>query len=430
MPVAEEAAIGAAAGARRGSRAPRKTRARTPILVVDDDPQMLRYVRDALAAGGYAPLLTGNLEELPGLVRTHRPRLVLLDLRLPGTDGIELMERIPELGDLPVIFISAYDRDETIVRALDAGAADYIVKPFSPTELTARVRAALRRRAAPEPFLLGELAIGYDERRVTVAGRPVELTATEFELLRVLSINAGQVVRYDSLMRPAWGGRAQDSGDPKLVRAVVKRLRRKLEDDTASRQAVEGGKSDVPLLGAARLRSAASGSTRSLPAPSPLGPAGPSAAQSIPALQRRQGSSAIERGLAVLLRLVSDGVRNGAELGRAGKHPVVQHPLYVRHVHGHEKLEDPRNPARPGLRLRLLNAVRLAEAANVAQRGQERPSFEVLCRAPDHRRPLRRHRHGLHEVHSRPTALGWPTALGLEPLTLSRLVVRHVIICG
>ena len=189
------AAIGAAAGARRGSRAPRKTRARTPILVVDDGPQMLRYVRDALAAGGYAPLLTGNPEELPGLVRTHRPRLVLLDLRLPGTDGIELMERIPELGDLPVIFISAYGRDETIVRALDAGAADYIVNPFSPTELTARVRAALRRRAAPEPFLLGELAIGYDERRVTVAGRPVELTATEFELLRVLSINAGQVVR-------------------------------------------------------------------------------------------------------------------------------------------------------------------------------------------------------------------------------------------
>ncbi len=159
---------------------------------------------------------------------------MLLDLRLPGTDGIELMERIPELGDLPVVFISAYGRDETIVRALDAGAADYIVKPFSPTELTARVRAALRRRAAPEPFLLGELAIGYDERRVTVAGRPVELTATEFELLRVLSINAGRVVTYDSLLRQAWGRRAREPGDPKLVRAVVKRLRRKLEDDGAS----------------------------------------------------------------------------------------------------------------------------------------------------------------------------------------------------
>ena len=155
VPVAEEAAIGAAAGARRGSRAPRKTRARTPILVVDDDPQMLRYVRDALAAGGYAPLLTGNPEELPGLVRTHRPRLVLLDLRLPGTDGIELMERIPELGDLPVIFISAYGSDETIVRALDAGAADYIVKPFSPTELTARVRGPCAGGRRPSPSCWG-----------------------------------------------------------------------------------------------------------------------------------------------------------------------------------------------------------------------------------------------------------------------------------
>ena len=171
VPVAEEAAVGAAAGARRRSRAPRKTRPRTPILVVDDDPKMLRYVRDALAAAGYAPVLTGDPEELPVLVRTHRPRLILLDLRLPGTDGIELMERIPELGDLPVIFISAYGRDETIVRALDAGAADYIVKPFSPTELTARVRAALRRRAAPEPFLLG--GAGHRLRRAPGhRGRP------------------------------------------------------------------------------------------------------------------------------------------------------------------------------------------------------------------------------------------------------------------
>ncbi len=232
VPVAEEVAAAAAAGeARSRARASRKSRGRTPILVVDDDPQMLRYVRDALAAAGYAPLLTGDPEELPSLVRTHRPRLVLLDLRLPGTDGIELMERFPDLADLPVIFISAYGRDETIARALDAGAADYIVKPFSPTELTARVRAVLRRRAAPEPFVLGELAIAYDDRRVTVAGRSVELTATEFELLRVLSINAGRIVTYDSLLRQAWSGRAQDSRDPKLVRAVVKRLRRKLEDD-------------------------------------------------------------------------------------------------------------------------------------------------------------------------------------------------------
>ena len=156
-----------------------------------------------------------------------------MDLKLPGTDGIELMEDMPELEDLPVIFISAYGRDETIVRALDSGATDYIVKPFSPSELTARVRAALRRRAEPQPFLLGELAIHYEERRVTVAGRPVTLTVTEFEVLRVLSTNAGRAVTYKSLLRQAWGRRDFGPGDAKLVRAMVKGLRRKLGDDAA-----------------------------------------------------------------------------------------------------------------------------------------------------------------------------------------------------
>ena len=234
IPVAEDAGEGAATGfAPSRSRPPREGREEKRILVVDDDPQMLRYVRDALSATGYAPLVTGDPGEVADLLKTERPQLVLLDLVLPGTDGIELIERVPGLADLPVIFISAYGRDETIVRALDAGAADYIVKPFSPTELSARVRAALRRRAEPEPFVLGELAIRYDERRVSVAGRAVELTATEFELLRVLSVNAGRVLTYDSLLRQAWGGPAQDSGDPKLVRAVVKRLRGKLGDDAA-----------------------------------------------------------------------------------------------------------------------------------------------------------------------------------------------------
>ena len=233
LPVAEEASAVAPAAPGR-PRPLRHGQEQTRILVVDDDAQMLRYVRDALTEAGYAPVVTGDPEELPGLVRMHKPGLVLLDLLLPGTDGIELMERVPELGDLPVIFISAYGRDETIVRALDAGAADYIVKPFSPSELTARVRAALRRQTEPVPFQCGELAIHYEQRRVTVGGRLVELTATEFELLRVLSVNAGRVLTYDSLLRQAWSGRDRGVGDPKLVRALVKRLRRKLGDDAAA----------------------------------------------------------------------------------------------------------------------------------------------------------------------------------------------------
>ena len=200
---AEAAAGGAEAPAGAGSRreAPRDTPGRTPVLVVDDDQQMLRYVRDALAAAGYAPLVTGAPDDVPGLVRKHGPQLVLLDLVLPGADGIALMEQVEELADLPVIFISAYGRDEIVARALDAGAADYIVKPFSPTELTARVRAALRRRAEPEPFVLGELVVRYEQRRVTVAGRPVELTPIEYDLLRVLSLNAGRVLTYHALRR-------------------------------------------------------------------------------------------------------------------------------------------------------------------------------------------------------------------------------------
>ena len=229
LPVAEEAAATDFSGGR--SRPPRERRDPERVLVVDDDPQTLRYVRNALSAAGYAPLVTGDHRELADLIRKEKPRLVLLDLMLPGTDGIELMERVPELADQPVIFISGYGRDETIARALEIGAADYIVKPFSPTELTARVRAALRRRAEPEPFVTGELAIHYEQRRVTVGDRPVRLTATEYEFLRVLSVNAGRVSTHDMLLRQVWGGR--EANDTELVRTLVKKLRRKLGDDAA-----------------------------------------------------------------------------------------------------------------------------------------------------------------------------------------------------
>ena len=204
---------------------------RPRILVVDDDPHTLRFVRDALSKAGYAPLVTGAPEDLPRIIRSERPRLVLLDLMLPRTDGIELMRQIPELSDVPVIFISGYGRDETVAQAFESGAADYIVKPFSPTELVARVRAALRRYEEPGPFVLGDLAIDFASRQVTVAGRPVDLTATEYELLRVLSLNAGRVVHHDALLRQVWSGRS--SADTNLVRIFVKNLRDKLGDSAA-----------------------------------------------------------------------------------------------------------------------------------------------------------------------------------------------------
>ena len=202
------------------------------VLVVDDDPQMLRYVRDLLAVAGYNAVVTGDAEGLSSLIRTERPRLVILDLVLPGTDGIKLMEQVPELGDLPVIFLSGYGREETIAKALAKGAADYVVKPFSPTELTARIRAALRAHSWPESYVLRDLTIDYDRRRVTVAGKAVELTPTEYEVLRVLSVNSGRVLTYGSLLRQAWK-RSPGRIDPKLVQAVMKKLRSKLHDDAA-----------------------------------------------------------------------------------------------------------------------------------------------------------------------------------------------------
>ena len=202
---------------------------RQRILIVDDDPDTLHLVRDTLDEAGYAPLATADHGALAQLLASEKPALVLLDLIFSGTDGIELMGQIPALTDVPVIFISAYGREETVARALEAGAEDYVVKPFSPTELVARVRAALRRRTDPEPFVLGDLAIDYDRRQVTMAGQRVKLTATEYDLLRVLSLNAGRVSTYDTLLLQVWGGRY--GADAKIVRAYVKRLRKLLGDD-------------------------------------------------------------------------------------------------------------------------------------------------------------------------------------------------------
>jgi len=220
-------------GARKRTRAPaREARQPERILVVDDDPKTLRYVREILTGAGYAPVVTGEPEDLGRIIRAEKPALVVLDLMLPGTDGIALMESVPELGEIPVVFISVYGRDETVARALEAGAADFVVKPFSPTELSARVGAALRRVARPEPFEINGLAIHYEERRVTVDGREVPLTATEYDMLRVLSLNAGRVVTHETLEQRVWNVRA--AGDANLVRNVIKKIRAKLGEDAAN----------------------------------------------------------------------------------------------------------------------------------------------------------------------------------------------------
>ena len=175
-------------------------------------------------------MVTGDPEEALRLREEERPDLVLLDLMLPAP-GIELMGDIRETADVPVIFISAYGREELIVRAFDMGAVDYVVKPFSPSELAARIRAALRKRAVSEPsepYVLGDLVVNYADHAVTLAGRPVELMAIEYRMLAELSANGGRVVTYDHLLQRIWGERKSD--DMRPMRTVVKKLHRKLGD--------------------------------------------------------------------------------------------------------------------------------------------------------------------------------------------------------
>ena len=168
-------------------------------------------------------------------MKEEAPQLVLLDLVLPGSDGIELMQAIREIADVPVIFLSAYGQDEVVARAFDLGAADYVVKPFSPTELAARIRAALRKREAPElaepsqPYVRGDLTVDYPQGRVTVAGRIVALTAIEYRMLVELSANAGRPLTHQHLLQRVWGPDKGEDSAP--VRNIVRRLRRKLDDD-------------------------------------------------------------------------------------------------------------------------------------------------------------------------------------------------------
>ena len=227
-----------AAGAARvssddGTAAARGEQSR--ILAVDDEPQVLWLLRNILSDHGYRSFGTGNPDEMMRLLEAERPDLVLLDLVLPGASGFELMDRIRDASEVPIIFLSANDQEENVVKALSMGADDYIVKPFSSTELIARVEASLRKRgpsgaAKPrQPYRLGGLTIDYADRSVTVAGSPVGLSATEYKLLSELSTNAGRVLTHDHILQKIWGSGYAD--DVSLLRSTLRNLRHKLGDD-------------------------------------------------------------------------------------------------------------------------------------------------------------------------------------------------------
>ena len=217
----------APAGRSRGHR-PR-------VLVVDANPANLRQVRRDLTQAGYAVTASGDPEQALHLMAEKRPHLVLMNLAQLGIDAREFVQAIFKIADVPVIFLSDHGGDQDIAQAFEMGADDYLVKPYAPTELAARVRAALSRRAAArqteplEPYVRGDLAIDYAQRLVTLAGRAVPLTATEYSLLAELAAHAGTALTYDHLLQRVWGW--NNPGNPYVVRTHLMRLRRKLGED-------------------------------------------------------------------------------------------------------------------------------------------------------------------------------------------------------
>jgi two-component system, OmpR family, KDP operon response regulator KdpE len=204
------------------------------LLVVEDEPQLRRFLRASLASRGYQLLEATTVREAQQLATSHLPDLFLLDLGLPDGDGIELTRALRGWTHAPIIVISARGREEDKVDALDAGADDYLTKPFGVNELLARIRVALRHaQAAPaeEPALeVGPLRIDLARREVTAEGREVRLTPTEFKLVVLLARNAGKVLTHGHILREIWGPRSTQAH---LVRVHMAELRRKLEADPA-----------------------------------------------------------------------------------------------------------------------------------------------------------------------------------------------------
>jgi len=206
------------------------------VLVIEDEPQMLRFLRPALQGHGFRLVEATTGEEGIRQAATRAPDLVLLDLGLPDIDGIEVTRRVREWTQVPILVISARGRDDDKVAALDAGADDYITKPFSMPELLARARVALRHAArlgatGASRLTIRELDIDLEKRRVVVAGKTIHLTPIEYRLLTELARNAGRVMTHSHLLRQVWG--PGYAGQSHYLRVYMAQLRRKLEQDPA-----------------------------------------------------------------------------------------------------------------------------------------------------------------------------------------------------
>lgn len=203
------------------------------VLVVDDEPAILRFLRAALVAGGYDVAEAGSMSEAVRAIAARAPDLVVLDLGLPDGDGKDVIRKVRAWSGVPIIVLSARERETEKIEAFDLGADDYVNKPFGVGELMARIRAALRHRserAGDAPALrLGDLEIDHAQHRVTRAGQDVKLTRKEFDLLAFLGRNAGKVVTHRQILAAVWG--AAHTEDTQYLRVYVRQLRQKIEAD-------------------------------------------------------------------------------------------------------------------------------------------------------------------------------------------------------
>ena len=207
---------------------------RPVILVVDDEAAMRKYVAANLKARGYEVLTAADGSEGLKLIAERPFDLLILDIMMPGPDGLEILQAVRRDMDVPVIVLSARGREDDKVRALDLGADDYLTKPFGVEELLARVRAALRRGgAAPRgplpPYHAGDLKVDFGARRVRRGGTELALTPKEYEILAYLARNAGKVLTHRQILQAVWGGEYGDEAD--YVWTYVRRIRRKVEPD-------------------------------------------------------------------------------------------------------------------------------------------------------------------------------------------------------
>ena len=207
------------------------------ILVVDDEAQIRRFLRIALEAHGFAVVEAATGTEGVAKCATEAPDLVILDLGLPDIDGKQVVVRIREWSAVPILVLSVRQSEAEKVATLDAGANDYVVKPFGIAEFLARVRALLRHTGGeagarePATISVGDLVVDLARHEVTLAGEPVKLTRKEFELLRLLAQNSGRILTHGQLLREVWG-KAHEN-DTQYLRVFVSQLRHKLNDDPA-----------------------------------------------------------------------------------------------------------------------------------------------------------------------------------------------------